>query len=137
MRNVITRLWAMVVKREFGKFLLVGLANTLLSYGVYLALIPLLSYSIAYTIAYVAGFILSYFLNSMWVFKSAPSWKTFFRYPLVYAVQFLINLLCLSLLIEKLFIAEALAPLVVVVLSIPITFVLSRFFLRDQKGNPA
>ena len=135
MSGVIARLWAQIVKREFGKFLVVGFANTVTGYAVYLALNLFISYSVAYALAYVAGFILSYFLNSLWVFKTEPSWKTFFSYPLVYAVQFLINLLCLRILIENLQVSEALSPLIVIVISIPITFVLSRFFLRRQNGS--
>lgn len=137
MNNVRAQLWALLTRREFGKFLLVGLANTAVSYLVYLGLNLFLSYTLAYTLGYLAGFILSYFLNSLWVFKTEPSWKTFLSYPLVYAAQFLINLVCLRLLVEKFSLSETVAPLVVIVLSIPITFVLSRFFLRRQNGNPA
>jgi len=126
----------LIGKREITKFLIVGLINTALAYGVYVLLVAFLAYKIAYCIAYIAGFLCSYFLNTKWVFRSEVSWKSFFSFPLVYAAQFLINLVSLHLLVEEFLIPVKIAFLPVIVLSIPITFLMSRYIIKSPAGRP-
>lgn len=123
MNNFIARIWAFLVKREFTKFLVVGVTNTVLAYSVYIVFNLFLSYTMAYSVAYFAGFISSYFLNSKWVFQTDVSWKKFFTYPLVYLVQFILSLVVLRMLVERFHVSEELSPLIVIVISIPVTFV--------------
>lgn len=119
-----------MVKHEFSRFLLVGLTNTAFSYSLYLLLDLFLPYKIAWSAAYVAGIMFSYYLNARWVFRSAMDWKSFLAFPMVYLVQYGIGILCLHVLVEQLFIPEKVAPLIVIVLTIPVTFILSRFIVK-------
>jgi hypothetical protein len=66
----------------------------------------------------------------MIVFKTRISWKGFFAFPLVYLVQYLLSAVLLSVLVERSGVPKSVAPLVVIALTIPITFVLTRWFLR-------
>lgn len=119
-----------MISREFLRFLAVGLANTAFSYGLYLLLDLWLPYKIAYSIAYVCGIIFSYFLNARWVFKTVVSLKTFFAFPLVYVVQYVLSMLGLHLLVELFSVPEKLAPIIVIVLTIPVTFLVSRVIVK-------
>lgn len=115
---------------EILRFLAVGILNTTLCYGGYLLLLHWLRYEIAYTIAYLAGIALSYVLNALIVFRQPLRRRAALRYPLVYIVQFLLGLVLLKVLIEFCGIANWLAPALVIVLTIPVTFLMSRAIVR-------
>ena len=71
-----------------------------------------------------------YVMNIFFVFKTKGSIKKMALFPLVYIVQFMINYGVLYLIVDYIGWGERIAPLVVIALSIPITFVLSRFILK-------
>jgi len=72
------------------KFLLVGVANTLLS-AVIMFLLEGLGYWPSTAIAYVAGSVLSFFLNRRFTFQSkAPFWPSVLRFAINVAVCYLI-----------------------------------------------
>lgn len=129
--NVLHTLWMKFTNKNFIRFLFVGLTNTVTTYLLYLLLISYISYNIAYSISYVTGILLSYYLNAKFVFHKQMSIKTFMQFPLVYVVQYVINIVFMNLFIEYWQMDTALAPLLVIVLSIPITFVLSKFIFKS------
>jgi len=132
MKNIFIRLKRAFIKPEFAKFLLVGLTNTAFSSTVYLLLDIVLPYKIAYSMAYISGLVFSYILNAKWVFQEKINRKSFLTFPLVYVPQYLISLLCLHVLVERFAVSERIAFLFVIILSIPITFLLSRFILKQK-----
>ena len=72
------------------KFLLVGVANTLLS-AVIMFLLEGLGYWPSTAIAYVAGSVLSFFLNRHFTFQSdAPFWPSVIRFAINVAVCYII-----------------------------------------------
>ena len=72
------------------KFLLVGVANTLLS-AVIMFLLEGLGYWSSTAIAYVAGSVLSFFLNRRFTFQSkAPFWPSVLRFAINVAVCYVI-----------------------------------------------
>lgn len=66
----IKRAAAKILQVDFARFLVSGGFNTVVTYGIYLLLLNVLSYKTSYTIAYVAGIVLAYSLNRYFVFKS-------------------------------------------------------------------
>lgn len=118
-----------IFQREFARFLLAGATNTLLSYLLYLFLLEFLAYLLAYSIAYCVGIALSYFLNVYFVFKKRASLASFIRFPAVYAVQYGLGAGILWLLVDRAGIAPAMAMIGVIVVTIPVTFLASRFVL--------
>ncbi len=120
---------------QFIKFVGVGGINTIVTYLLYLLLLTVLSYSVAYTITYLFGIGLSYWLNLKFVFKEKSSTKKVILFPLVYLAQYIFGILILYVAIEKLDISEKLAPLLVVVISIPVTFILTKKILTKKENK--
>lgn len=118
--------------REYGGFLLVGACNTLLTYVLYVFFFIFLSYKLAYSLAYVCGIIISYYLNSRLVFREPISLAKFLQYPIVYVVQYGLGIFILYVCIDILGISAWLAPMVVIVISLPVTFVLSRLIIKGR-----
>ena len=120
------------MKGEFARFLAVGLTNTAVTYVIFVVLAVLVHHSVAYCITYIFGILFAYFLNSAFVFKARVSLLSFLTFPLVYAVQFGLGLLILHLLVDRLGGAPDRAMLVVIAVTTPITFLLSRFVLKRR-----
>lgn len=115
---------------EFLRFLLVGGIQTGLSYGIFLLLNAFLPYPIAYSIAYGCGIVLSYFLNVHFVFRQPVSLASFLKFPLVYVVQYLLGLTLLWLFVDRLGLPPSWAMLGVIAITVPVTFLTSRFILK-------
>ncbi|WP_438348920.1 GtrA family protein [Paenibacillus sp. FA6] len=121
-----------LLNRQFLKFVISGGINTLVTYLVYLLLLLIFNYSLAYTLSYVSGIFLSYYLNTVFVFKEKVSFRTFLKFPIVYLVQYLVNLFMLYILVERLHLAVEIVPLIVIVITIPITYTLSKLIIKGK-----
>ncbi|MDT9674592.1 GtrA family protein [Pseudomonas sp. JV414] len=107
-----------------------GFLNTLLTYGIYLLLNMYISYQKSYVIAYITGIVFSYLFNAQIVFNVKKSWKGLMAYPLVYLLQYILAALMLSLMVERLGIPKEIAPLLIIVLLLPVTYLLSKTILK-------
>lgn len=112
------------------KFVIGGSINTAFTYCLYLGLQVILDYQIAYAIAFAIGIVFSYWFNAAIVFKTPVTWKGFFSFPLVYLLQYLMSAGLLSVFVEQFNLPKNIAPLVVIAVTVPITFVLTRWLLR-------
>lgn len=126
--------------RQFVKFGIVGVINTIVSYGIYSALVYLgLYYVVANVMAYIVGTIVSYILNSNFVFKKSEGecrsiWKTFIKMCTSYAfVNLLLQSLLLALLVEKMGLSKYIAPLFILCITVPLNFVLNKFWAFKKK----
>lgn len=117
---------------ELGRFLLVGATNTAVSFVLYLLLLEFMPYLYAYSISYGIGIVVSYILNSHFVFRQPLSLHKFLQFPIVYVMQYSLGVAILWLLIGQFGISPALAMIGVVVVTIPVTFVASRFILKPR-----
>jgi len=108
------------------RFLIAGVANTGLTYLAYLLLLQVSPYGVAFTVAFVLGILASYLLNALFVFRRRMSWRSFFRFPLIYMVQYLLGLLLVSLCVEWFGVAAWIAPLIALTVTIPLTYLMSR-----------
>jgi putative flippase GtrA len=116
--------------REPVRFLLVGGVNTVATYAVYLALLPLTGYAIAYTVSYVAGVFFAYYLSARFVFRRPLQWRHAVQYPLVYVLQYGLGITLTTVLIEGFHLNAEYVPLLVVVITLPFTFWLSRRIIK-------
>ena len=116
---------------EFLRYLIMGGTNTIVAYAIYLLLLHWMRYEIAYSIGYAVGIVMAYALSAMFVFRQPMRKRSAMRFPLVYLAQFLISLGLLRLAVEVIHIPQWLALGFAVVLTIPVTFFLSRWVLHS------
>lgn len=109
--------------------------NTGLTYLAYLALLQAVSYRWAYSVSYGAGIFLSFVLNSLYVFRTPLRWRKLLPYPSVYLVQYLLGLAVIYVGVESLGWDERLMPVAVLVVTVPVSFVMTRWVLREKSGQ--
>ncbi|MEO8779684.1 MAG: GtrA family protein [Rhodanobacter sp.] len=132
--TVLTRLRALIGASSFLRFLISGGINTAVTYAVYLGLLGVLGYKIAYSIAYVVGIVLAFLINRLFVFQTHRGWRSMVLFPFVYLAQYLVSLAVLWAWVEHLHMSSKLAPLIAIVITIPLTFVLSRLVFGRGRG---
>jgi putative flippase GtrA len=118
--------------QEFGAFVFFGTINTVLTYGIYLFLVLFFTYGTAYTWSYIVGVFLSYYLNARFVFREKLRLMNALQYPVVYLLQYLIGLGLLYLLIDVVHLSKLLAPILVVLLTLPCTYLLSGYVIKAR-----
>ena len=118
------------VVEQFTRFIFVGVSNvvvTLIVYYVFLMINPRL-YLIGNTFGYFAGVVNSYFLNSTWVFKKNGSWKDFSRTCGCYLITYFLQMGLLFLMVECLQWSDMVAPVINVIITTPINFILNKIW---------
>ena len=115
---------------QFARFLVAGAINTIGSYAIFVVLLQFMPYLAAYTIAYVVGVAISYLLLTRFVFRTPRRLTTALRFPLVYVAQYLTGSAVIVLLVEAWSVRAPIAAIVGIVVSIPVSFLLSRTILR-------
>lgn len=120
---------------QFVKFGLVGVSNTLINYVVYLIFLKL---GCHYLVASVIGFIISvtnsYYWNNKYVFKEEGGekrswWKTYVKTFTAYAsTGLLLANVLLILWIQFLHMPEEIAPLVNLLVTIPLNYIINKFW---------
>ncbi|MGA9871598.1 MAG: GtrA family protein [Rhodococcus sp. (in: high G+C Gram-positive bacteria)] len=115
------------------KFASVGVVNTSVYYGSYLALRLAIPYLGAHLVAIVIAMVGSFFLNCYWTFKTPPTWRKFMLFPLSNLTNYVLTTGGVVLLVDGVGMDERVAPLVAAVAAIPFTFVLSRKILTRER----
>lgn len=121
---------------QFVKFGVVGIINVLVTYGVYYVLVFLgLNYLIANTVGYMAGILNSYYWNNKYVFKNNihSSTKKLTKVFASYLVTYVINIVLLYFLVQQIGISEVTAPVIVILVTIPINFLLNKFWAFKER----
>lgn len=118
---------------EIIKFIIVGGINTLDYYIVYLLFLELfkVNYMISHIIGFIVSFIISYYLNCYFVYKVKPTLKKFLSFPLTQVVNMGMQTVLLFIFVRWFDFPSEIAPFVGLIITIPITFILSKWILRD------
>ena len=118
------------------KFIGGGAFNTAVTYIVYLGLHLVIDYQWAYLVAYLLGIAFAYLFNARVVFRSALSWASALSFPFVYLIQYAVSAGVLFVLVEQLRFDERIAPLLVTIATLPLTYTLTRLvFAATAKGK--
>jgi putative flippase GtrA len=116
-----------LIRKQMLGFIVTGVLSTLIMFLLYILLYRFINYQYAYLISYSISVIILYFMNSA-VFKKPISLPTFLKFPLIYLIQYLIGAASLELIVNLGF-SVTFAPLLVVILLFPVTFLLNRAIL--------
>ncbi|WZK63800.1 flippase GtxA [Staphylococcus aureus] len=119
---------------EILKFFIVGGINTLNYYVVYLLLLKLLhiEYMISHITGFLVAFVISYYLNCYFVYRVKPTWRKFISFPITQIVNVSLQTVLLYVFVSWLNLPAEIAPFAGLVITIPITFVLSKWILKDS-----
>jgi putative flippase GtrA len=121
------------VLRHVNRFVVVGVINTVVYYGLYLLLRTVIPYLAAHVIAIFIAMLGSFFLNCYWTFETPPTWRKFALFPFTNATNYVVTTVGVFVLVEWFRVDQRWAPLIAAATAIPITFVLSR---RVLIGRP-
>ncbi|MCQ5128033.1 GtrA family protein [Butyricicoccus faecihominis] len=121
---------------QFVKFGIVGLSNTIISLGVYWLCFYGLHWH--YQISNLIGFIISvtnaYYWNSKYVFMNtrqvglSAQIVAYFKVFLSYGGTYLFGVALLYVWVEKLGISEGIAPIINLIITIPLNFLLNKLW---------
>ena len=121
--------------QQFVKFGIVGLSNTLISYVIYVVMIFIgAHYLLASILGFVVSVLNSFYWNNKYVFKleneEKRNWfgtliKTFISYA---GTGLVLNNILLVLWVEILHFPELIAPLVNLLITIPLNFLLNKYW---------
>ncbi|EOB6924261.1 flippase GtxA [Staphylococcus aureus] len=119
---------------EILKFIIVCGINTLNYYVVYLLLLKLLhiEYMISHITGFLVAFVISYYLNCYFVYRVKPTWRKFISFPITQIVNVSLQTVLLYVFVSWLNLPAEIAPFAGLVITIPITFVLSKWILKDS-----
>lgn len=137
--NKVTSTWNKLLKlaKQFFKFGIVGVSNTLISLGCYYLLVWLgLHYLIANAVGFVLSVINSYFWNSRYVFKEKTEHngiRAFVKVFLSYGASFCLSSVLMLLFVQVLGISEYIAPILRLVFTIPLNFVMNKLWAFKEK----
>lgn len=115
---------------QFLKFCVVGLSNTVISLAVYYII---LYFGAHYVIASILSFIISvlnaYYWNYKYVFNTKSDiLKSLIKTYTSYGFSYVLNTTLLIILVEYYNISELLAPILVLVITVPLNFILNKFW---------
>ncbi|HDP2777369.1 TPA: flippase GtxA [Staphylococcus aureus] len=119
---------------EILKFIIVGGINTLNYYVVYLLLLKLLhiEYMISHITGFLVAFVISYYLNCYFVCRVKPTWRKFISFPITQIVNVSLQTVLLYVFVSWLNLPAEIAPFAGLIITIPITFILSKWILKDS-----
>lgn len=123
------------IEHPVGRFLVGGASTTLVSYAAYLVLLRWCPYLVAYGIAFALGIGWSYGVNTLFVFRARPSLLSALAFPLVYLAQWLVGSVVLAVFVDGLHLPPQWGPAVVVVVTWPLTYVLSRWIIAPPSRH--
>lgn len=119
------------VLKQFVKFGLVGVSNTLLSLAIYYLLVAIgVNFIIANTVAFIISVLNAYYWNNKFVFTKSSQGhaKALLRTYIAYGSTFLLGTLLLFLMVNHLGISKYVAPLINLCLTIPLNFLINKLW---------
>ena len=121
--------WAFA--KQFLKFGIVGISNTLLALAIYYALVFFgVNYILSNTVAFAISVLNAYYWNRKFVFgqsgKSKPVQLA--KVYAAYGLTFLLSTGLLFLMVDVLGISELVAPLINLCVTVPLNFLLNKFW---------
>lgn len=118
--------------KQFIKFGLVGVSNTVISLAIYYAFVfinPDL-YILGNTVGFVVSVLNSYYWNNKYVFEKSEQGhlKTILKTYMAYGGTFILGTILLFLMVEIFGISQYLAPIINLIITIPLNFLINKFW---------
>lgn len=117
---------------QSARFILFGLFNTLVTYGVYCVLVFWLHPQVAYALVFALGIGIAYVGNSAWVFRARIRWSLVLPYAGLYLATYLANAGSVHLLMQYAGAGPRTALAIALVAVTPLSFLLNRALLAPK-----
>ena len=133
-KHKISKIWHSSQFREVVRFGIVGIAATLIQYGIYYIFNQWIGCgaTTSLSIGYAISFIFNFFLSNYFTFKTTPTVKKGLGFGLSHGINYLLQILFLNLYMW-IGVPEAIAPIPMFITVVPINFILVRFVLKSNK----
>lgn len=117
---------------RFTKFSLVGALTTFSGYFIYLFFLFFFSPMTSYVLSFITGIALSLALNAKYTFATKPTALKALAYAIFYAASMGLGAGILTIAIDFMGVAPRLAPLLVLLVTVPVNFLCTQYILaRD------
>ena len=119
-------------KWEFNRFVVVGVLNTFIYYGVYLLNLHgfHVPYMLAHGVAVAVSIVGSFFLNTTFTYRVRPTFKKFLLFPLTQVLNIVVTMALLYVLVDGLRMNSSFAPLAALVVTVPVTYLVTGRVLK-------
>lgn len=114
---------------EIVRFGLVGATATVLQYVIYVVVSKWLHPTVANTVGYVISFVFNYIASTKFTFRVKSSARRGAGFALSHVVNYLLQTTCLTFFLWV-GVPNALAPLPMFAICVPVNFLLVRYFLK-------
>lgn len=117
--------------KQFIMFGIVGVSNTLISLLTYYALIYIgINYIISNTVGFIISVLNAYYWNNRYVFKKGnkSNIRAMAKTFVSYGITFVFSTVLLVVMIQYFKISKVIAPVLNLILTIPINFLLNKFW---------
>lgn len=120
----------MIKDSKFIRYLIIGVFNTAIGYGIIFILMAFLVIpEIANIIGYIIGIIISYVLNKIYTFRTkTKSKKEFFRFVICMICSYLINFIVLVILYRHFGVDKYIATIIASVFYTISGYIFSKYF---------
>ncbi|RDU56684.1 GtrA family protein [Helicobacter sp. MIT 99-5507] len=120
----------MIKDSKFVRYLIIGVFNTAIGYGIIFILMAFLVIpEIANIIGYIIGIIISYVLNKIYTFRTkTKSKKEFFRFVICMICSYLINFIVLVILYRNFGVDKYIATIIASVFYTISGYIFSKYF---------
>ena len=126
----ISDFWAFI--KQFMKFGIVGISNTLLSLAIYYLLVLLgVNYILSNVVAFAVSVLNAYYWNRKYVFgqvEGSKKGRQLAKVYVSYGFTFLLSTGLLFLMVAVIGVSEFIAPLINLCITIPLNFLLNKFW---------
>ena len=115
---------------QFAKFGFVGILNNLVFMFCYYVLVYFgVQYLISNTVSYIISIFNAYYFNRKFVFKSSKDGiNVLLKTYLSYGITFIISTMSLYVMVNQIGISAYLAPIINLMITIPINFILNKYW---------
>ena len=115
---------------QFLKFCIVGVSNTAIGLGTYYLFLWMgLHYIIANILSWIISVFNAFYWNNKYVFSSKSSWvQLLCRTYISYGASFVLGVVLIFILVEWIKISEVIAPLIILIVTIPLNFLMNKFW---------
>ncbi len=116
----------------FVRFAVVNAANTVLYWGLYLALLLVAPYMVANVASLVVAVVVAYWLNARYAFRVRMTAKALAGFLAGQGVTILLRIALVWAMVEGVGVDERLAPPVAVALALPVAFLLTKLVMAER-----